>query len=121
MLPFFPKNCEELLQLQKFFTFLWRKKKLVRFGFVSTRRLNESFYNDFVNDFVKLMMPGGPVVQGIISLISLLRGQLIKRFLRLYNQINLYFFVGKMREAFAKRKLLTFFQQKILAYESLKF
>ena len=61
----------------------------------------------------------GPVVQSIISLTSSLRGQLVKCFTTLLPNI-LIFFVEKLREAFALQKLLvqkllTFFQQKILA------
>ena len=57
----------------------------------------------------------GPVVQSIVSLTSSLRGQLVKCFTVLQPN-TLKFFVEKMREAFALQKLLTFFQQKILAY-----
>ena len=57
----------------------------------------------------------GPVVQSIISLTSSLRGQLVKCFMTLLPN-TLLFFVEKMREAFALQKLLTFFQQKILAF-----
>ena len=57
----------------------------------------------------------GPVVQSFVSLTNPLRGQLIKCFTTLYPN-TLKFFVEKMREAFALQKLLTFFQQKILAY-----
>ena len=59
----------------------------------------------------------GPVVQSIVSLMSSLRGQLIKCFKTLYPN-TLKCFVAKMREAFALQKLLTFFQQKIMAYMS---
>ena len=55
----------------------------------------------------------GPVVQSIVT--SSLRGQLVKCFRTLLPN-TLKFFVKKMREAFALQKLLTFFQQKILAY-----
>ena len=57
----------------------------------------------------------GPVVQSMVSLTSSLRGQLVKCFTTLLLS-TLIFFVEKMREAFALQKLLTFFQQKILAY-----
>ena len=57
----------------------------------------------------------GPVVQSIVSLTSLLRGRLVKCFMTSYPN-TLIFFVEKIREAFAMQKLLTFFQQKILAY-----
>ena len=57
----------------------------------------------------------GPVVQSIVSLTSSLRGQLVKCFTTLLLSKPI-FFVEKMREAFALQKLLTFFQQKILAY-----
>ena len=57
----------------------------------------------------------GPVVQSIVSLTSSLRGRLNKCF-KTSLPNTLIFFVEKMREAFALQKLLTFFQQKILAY-----
>ena len=57
----------------------------------------------------------GPVVQSIVSLTSSLRGKLVKCFMTLKPN-TLKFFVEKMREAFAKQKLYTFIQQKILAY-----
>ena len=63
----------------------------------------------------------GSVVQSIVSLMSSLRGQLVKCFMTITK--SLIFFVEKMREAFALQKL-TFFQQKILAnskYSNLKF
>ena len=53
----------------------------------------------------------GQVVQSTISLMSLLRGQLIKSFTTLQPNA-LIFFAEKLREAFAVQKLLTFFQQK---------
>ena len=56
----------------------------------------------------------GPVVQSMVSLMSSLRGQLVKYFTTLLLN-TLIFFVEKMREAFALQKLLTLFQQKILA------
>ena len=57
----------------------------------------------------------GPVVQSIFSLMSSLRGELVKCFTTLYPNTPI-FFVEKMREAFALQKLLKVFQQKILAY-----
>ena len=57
----------------------------------------------------------GPVVQSIVSLTSSLRGQLIKCFTTLQPN-TLIFFVETMREAFARQKLITFFQPKIMAY-----
>ena len=56
----------------------------------------------------------GPVVQSMVSLTGSLRSQLVKYFTTLLLN-TLKFFVEKMREAFALQKLLTFFQQKILA------
>ena len=56
-----------------------------------------------------------PVVQSIVTLTSSLRGHLDKSFKTLLPN-TLIFFVEKMREAFALLKLLTFFQQKILAF-----
>ena len=56
----------------------------------------------------------GPVVQSIVSFTSSLRGQLVKCFDIITNTLK--FFVEKVREAFALQKLLTVFQQKILAY-----
>ena len=57
----------------------------------------------------------GPVVQSIVSLMSPLRGQLVRCFTTLFPN-TLIFFVEKKREAFALQKHLTFFQLKILAY-----
>ena len=57
----------------------------------------------------------GPVVQSIVSLTSSLRGQLVKCFTTLLPNTP-KIFVEKMREAFAQQKLVTFFQQQILAY-----
>ena len=57
----------------------------------------------------------GPVVQSIVSLTSSLRViSLTVVADSIYN--NLIFFAEKMRVAFALQKLLTFFQQTILAY-----
>ena len=53
----------------------------------------------------------GPVVQSIISLMSSLRGQLVKCFTTLLPN-TMIFFVEKIGKAFA----VHFFQQKILAY-----
>ena len=57
----------------------------------------------------------GPVVQSTVSINNSLRGQLVKCFTTLLPNI-LIFFVEKMSEAFILQKLLTFFQQKIMAY-----
>ena len=60
----------------------------------------------------------GPVVQSIVSLTSLLRGQLIRCFTTLQPN-SLKFFVEKIIEAFAMQcnaKASQIFQQKILAY-----
>ena len=57
----------------------------------------------------------GPVVLSIISLTSSLRGQLVKYFTTL-SLNTVIFLLTKMREAVAMQKLLTLFQQKILAY-----
>ena len=57
----------------------------------------------------------GPIVQSMVSLTSSVRGHLIKCFTTLLPN-TMIFFAKKMREAFAVQKLLTFFQQKILAY-----
>ena len=57
----------------------------------------------------------GQAIQSMVSLMSLLRGQLIKCFMTLQRN-TLKFVVEKMREAFAVQKLFTFFQQKIMAY-----
>ena len=53
----------------------------------------------------------GPVVLSIVSLTSLLRGQLIRCFTTLQPN-TLQFFVEKIREAFAMQKLLKFFNKK---------
>ena len=45
-------------------------------NFISKLRMNEGFVDQ------------GPVVQSMVSLTSSLRGQLVKCFLRLYNQIH---------------------------------
>ena len=50
-----------------------------------------------------------PVVQSIVSLMSSLRGQLVKCFTTLLPN-TMIFFVEKIGEAFALQKLLTFFQ-----------
>ena len=53
----------------------------------------------------------GPVVQSIVSLMTLLRRQLVKyMWTTLAN--TLLFFVGKMWESFAVQKILTFFSTK---------
>ena len=54
----------------------------------------------------------GPAVQSIVSLTSLLRGQLMKCFTTLVPN-TLILFVEKMRRAFALQKLLTFFDKKV--------
>ena len=57
----------------------------------------------------------GPVVQGIVSLTSSLKGQLVKCFTtKLLNTLIL--FVEKIGEAFALQKLLTFFNKNISVY-----
>ena len=62
-------------------------------------------------------MKQGPIVQCIVSLMSLLRGRLVKFFLWNYNHIHA-FFVEKMREAFAlQQKNIGAFQ--VLAFEIL--
>ena len=66
-------------------------------------------------------MPGPPVVQSIVSLTSLLSGQLVKCFTTSVPN-TLIFFVEKMREAFALQKLLTFFSTKNIGiFEMLTF
>ena len=61
------------------------------------------------------------VVQSIVSLMSLLRGQLIKYFMTLLLN-TLIFFVEKIRAAFALQKLFTFFSTKnISIFEILTF
>ena len=73
----------------------------------------ESTLDSPVEGHLKLL---GQVVQSIVKLTSSLRGQLVKCFTTLLPN-TLIFFVEKMREAFALlQKLLSFFQQKILAY-----
>ena len=84
----------------------------LRFNVPSTARL----YPDWT--FIGLrshMKDLSPVVQSIISSTNSFRGQLVKCF-RTLKPNTLIFLVEKMREAFALQKLLTFFQQKILAY-----
>ena len=60
----------------------------------------------------------GPVVKSIVSLTSLLRGQIIKCFTTLLRN-TLITFVHKMREAL--QKLLTFFPQKISIFQIFTF
>ena len=76
---------------------------------------NESPHLNLLCLQVQLFSFLGTVVQSIVSLTSLLRGQLMKCFTTSLPN-TLIFFVEKMREAFALQKLLTFIQQKILAY-----
>ena len=57
----------------------------------------------------------GPVVQNLVSLMSLLRVISLTVLADLIHNI-LKFFAEKMWVAFAVQKLLTFFQQKISAY-----
>ena len=71
-----------------------------------------NYYNNISIFFLK---DPGPVVQSIVSLTSSLRGQLVKCCMTLLLN-TLIFFVEKMGTAFALQKLLTFFQQKMLAY-----
>ena len=61
--------------------------------------------------FYQIHVHLGPVVQSIVSLTSLLRGQLVKCFTTLLPN-TMIFFVEKMKEAFALQKLLTFFSTK---------
>ena len=87
-------------------------------GKIYSTNLQNWFKSLSVNLFIipnQLSKFQGPVVQSIVSLTSSLRGQLVKCFTTLLPN-TLIFFVEKMREAFALQKLLTFFQQKILAY-----
>ena len=58
----------------------------------------------------------GPVVQSIVSLMSLLRGQLSKCFTTLQPN-TLIFFVEKMREAFAVKASLIFSTKNIDIFE----
>ena len=53
----------------------------------------------------------GPVVQSIVSLTSLLRGQLVKCFTSIQPK-TLIFFVKKMREAFAMQNASHIFSTK---------
>ena len=77
----------------KYTMWLWRKKLIL---------------------MVLLFLVQGPVVQSMVSLTSSLRGQLVKCFTTLGpNTLNI--FDEKMREAFALQKLLSMFQQKLLA------
>ena len=89
-----------------------RKLKLGSFPLnINSMESRLTFYSKSMRFFHKNL---GPVVQSIVSLTSSLRGQLVKCFTTLQPN-TLKFFVEKMREAFAVQKLLTFFQQKILA------
>ena len=82
-------------------------------------KYNDSIYlvttTAFVPKDVAILNEQGPVVQSIVSLMSSLRViSLTVLADSIYN--NLIFFAEKMWVAFALQKLLTFFQQKILAY-----
>ena len=57
----------------------------------------------------------GPVVQSIVSLTSLLRGQLIKSFVTLLPDA-LILFVEKMEKFLHCKSFLHCFRQKLLAY-----
>ena len=61
----------------------------------------------------------GPVVQSIVSLTSSLRGQLVKCFMTLYPNTQI-FFVDIMRKAFALQKLFTFFNKKYWRISDIK-
>ena len=71
--------------------------------------------NDVVPDQISCSEDLGPVVQSVVSLTSsLMVISLTVLADSIYNFLK--FFAEKMRVAFAVQKLLTFFQQKILAY-----
>ena len=78
-------------------------------------------YNTYENTFCHeltttlVFNDQGPVVQGMVSIASSLRGQLVKCFTTLIPN-TLIFFVEKMREAFARKTFSHFFNRKILAY-----
>ena len=67
------------------------------------------------NEFV-LTRALNPVVQSIASLTSLLKGQLVKCFPTLLSNTLVFLLKNKKSFCMALQKLLTFFQQKILAY-----
>ena len=71
------------------------------------------FYDDYVHFQGKSVR--ARLFKSIVSLMSLLRGQLVKSFMTLLPN-TLIFLLKKMRKACALQKLLTFIQQKILAY-----
>ena len=84
-------------------------KASLHLAMTSDIRQQHSFTNKttYQQMIIKQPVHLGPVVQSIISLTS-----------SFYDFITKYtdIFVEKMREVFAIQKLLTFFQQKILAY-----
>ena len=92
---------------------------MVQFETLHLQYFKYSAFQFVINAFATKQVHGykvlGPVVQSMVSFTSSLRGQLVKCFTTLSPK-TLKFFVEKMREAFALQKLLTFFQQKILAY-----
>ena len=90
------------------------ESQVVEIFYVRLRFLMKSL-GEFRKKHVAPSCNQGPVVQNIVSLTSSLRRQLMKCFMILLLN-TLIFFVEKMRKAFAK--LLTLFQQKILAYMS---
>ena len=62
----------------------------------------------------------GPVVQSIVSLTSVLSGQLLKCYKTVLPN-TLIFFVETMREAFALQKLLTFINKNTGVFQKLMF
>ena len=115
------KNLREGTKITPPWHFIWIKvyllcSRIIEIHFMQKKEIS-SFGNIFFNKAfpAKVLAILGPVVQSIISLTSSLRGELVKCFTTLLPN-TLKFFVEKMREAFALQKLLTFFQQKILAY-----
>ena len=80
-LPFLLKQSEERLQCGVTLLFSAKKKKKISaFDSMCTRRCKGSLFNNFVKLRVFLTALGA-VVQSIVSLTSLLRGQLVKCFI----------------------------------------
>ena len=82
---------------------------------IEDKEYKEVCSSNILEVIAKGMVFQSPVVQSIVTLMSFLRGQLVKCSATLHPN-TLIFSIVKMREAFALQKLLTFLQQKILAY-----
>ena len=107
---FFGQKCtclisQTLATMIIFSLWNWSQKILMIIGLSKKKKRSHWLFTSSKQD---------QVVQSMVSLTSSLRGHLVKYFTTLLLN-TLKFFVEIMREAFALQKLLTLFQQKILA------